>query len=227
MRIPIKRLFPDAQIPVRASDGAVGYDVYAYHVVDKHTRESLGALPVTIPPQGSVLLGIGVVFAVPPEYDCQVRPRSGLASKHDIELSNSPGTVDPDYRGEASVLLRNRSDCPFVVEKGMRVAQLVFTKVELPVFTETDTLPSTARDTGGFGSTGLFALPEPRTRGTRKFRWWESPVTLGIVALMGYCGIEIGKRFPAHFSIAIGFSITTIVVGVMLGFAMIRASRVR
>jgi dUTP pyrophosphatase len=159
MQIAMKKLFPGAQVPARASAGAVGYDVYAYHAIDKHTRVHSHDLPIVIPPGGSVLVGIGVAMAVPFPYDCQVRPRSGLASKYDIELSNAPGTIDPDYRGEASILLRNRGDQPFTVERGMRVAQLVFTRVEIPELLEVEDLPSTIRDAGGFGSTGLFELP--------------------------------------------------------------------
>lgn len=158
MVVKARKLYPDAKIPERASPGAVGYDVYAYHVVDKNTRETCGELPIEIPPGGSVLVGIGVQFAVPFPIDCQVRPRSGLASKHDIELSNSPGTIDPDYRGEAGILLRNRGDKSFRVEKHARIAQLVFTRVEVPHLAEIETLPPTSRDTGGFGSTGFFNI---------------------------------------------------------------------
>lgn len=155
MLIKCVRVLPDAKIPERASPEAVGYDVYACHVVDKSTREECGQLPITFGPGESVLIGTGLTFAVPPGTDCQVRPRSGLASKHNIELSNSPGTIDPDYRGEAGILLRNRGTEPFTVEKGMRIAQLVFTKVEIPRFVEVEELPQTSRAAGGFGSTGL------------------------------------------------------------------------
>ncbi|MBI2483029.1 dUTP diphosphatase [Candidatus Uhrbacteria bacterium] len=227
MHIPIQKLFSDAKIPVRASAGAVGYDVYAYHVIDKQTRASAGALPVTIPPHGSVLLGIGVAFVVPPEYDCQVRPRSGLASKHDIELSNSPGTVDPDYRGEASVLLRNRGDQPFVVEKGMRVAQLVFTKVELPAFTETDTLPPTVRDTGGFGSTGLFEVSVSEMHQLKRFRWWNSPALVASFVFLAWISIEYAREHPEHFPFAMGLALAATIPAVILILAMIRLSRTR
>jgi dUTP pyrophosphatase len=158
--IHLKKLYEDAQVPVRASDGSVGYDVYAYHVVGKENGSNGGRireqeLPFTLEAGKSVLIGIGVAFAVPFPVDCQVRPRSGLASKYNIELSNSPGTIDPDYRGEAGILLRNRGEVPFVVEKGMRVAQLVFTDVKIPRFKEVAELPPTERASGGFGSTGL------------------------------------------------------------------------
>lgn len=156
MNIKVKRIRLDARIPIRASDGAVGYDVFASRVLDKNTKEVIKELPIEISPGGSVLIGIGVQFAVPWLFECQVRPRSGLASKYDIELSNSPGTIDPDFRGEAGVLLRNRGNKTFTVEKNMRIAQLIFSKVEIPVLEETDILPDTRRGAGGFGSTGLF-----------------------------------------------------------------------
>ena len=145
-------------LPIRASDGAVGYDVFASYVLDKKTKEPTKDLPVEIPPGGSVLIGIGVRLAVPWPFQCEVRPRSGLASKHDIELSNSPGTIDPDFRGEAGALLRNRGADFFTVEKNMRIAQLVFSKTEIPILEEAEELPRTRRDTGGFGSTGLMGI---------------------------------------------------------------------
>lgn len=160
MIIKCKKLFPDAQLPRRASSGAVGYDVFAYHGLNKENREFFIDLPVIIEPGGSKLIGIGIIMAVPFPYDCQVRPRSGLANKHDVELSNAPGTIDPDYRGEASILLRNRGGVPFEITKGMRIAQLIFTKVEIPKLVESENLPKTLRGTGGFGSTGLQGIEE-------------------------------------------------------------------
>lgn len=155
MNIKISRIRKDARIPLRASDGAVGYDVFASRVLDKFSKEVIGHLPIEIHPGKSVLLGIGVKMAVPWPYQCEMRPRSGMASKYDVELSNSPGTIDPDFRGEAGVLLRNRGDKPFTVEKNMRVAQLVFSRVEIPVLEETKELPLTKRGSQGFGATGF------------------------------------------------------------------------
>ncbi len=158
MNIKISKVRQDALIPIRASDGAVGYDVHASRVLDKFSKEIIQDLPIEIPPGGSVLIGIGVRLAVPWPIQCEVRPRSGLASKHDIELSNSPGTIDPDFRGEAGVLLRNRGSRPFIVEKNMRIAQLVFSRVEVPILEETSELPLTRRGSLGFGGTGLFGI---------------------------------------------------------------------
>ncbi|MFA6189992.1 MAG: dUTP diphosphatase [Candidatus Staskawiczbacteria bacterium] len=158
MKIPIKILRDGAQVPERASAGAIGYDVWASAVLSKETKKVLQELPFTLEPGKSVLIGIGVAFAVPWPWMCDVRPRSGLANKHDIELSNSPGTIDPDFRGEAGVLLRNRGDKSFTIERGMRIAQLVFIKAQIPEMELADELPGTKRGAGGFGSTGLFEI---------------------------------------------------------------------
>ncbi len=124
--VKVRKIRENARIPQRASNGAIGFDVYASIVLNKITKEIIGELPIQIEPGESVLIGIGVQFAISWPYEAQVRPRSGLACKHDIELSNSPGTIDPDFRGEAGVLLRNRGKKPFIVEEGMRIAQLIF-----------------------------------------------------------------------------------------------------
>ena len=158
MLVYVQRIREDSKIPERATAGAIGYDVYASRVLDKWTREVISDLPIEIKPGGSILIGIGVRFDVPFPHDTQVRPRSGLASRYDIELSNSPGTVDPDFRGEAGILLRNRGEKTFVVEKNMRIAQLIFTKVEIPELIEVQQISETVRGEGGFGSTGLFEI---------------------------------------------------------------------
>lgn len=160
MDVKINKVRQDARIPERASNYAVGYDVFASRILDKITKEVTGDLPIEIAPGESALIGIGVRFAVPWPLQCEVRPRSGLASRYDIELSNSPGTIDPDFRGEAGILLRNRGKKSFTVEKDMRIAQLVFSKVEIPVFEEVKELSETIRGVGGFGSTGLLCIKE-------------------------------------------------------------------
>ncbi|MCK4860260.1 MAG: dUTP diphosphatase [Candidatus Omnitrophica bacterium] len=164
--VKVRKIRKNARIPERASNGAIGFDVYASIVLNKITKEIIGELPIEIEPGESVLIGIGVQLAIPWPYEAQVRPRSGLACKHDIELSNSPGTIDPDFRGEAGVLLRNRGKKPFMVEEGMRIAQLIFSGVEIPVLEESEYLPKTLRGAGGFGSTGLFEIKE----GTTEYR---------------------------------------------------------
>ena len=158
MNIKVKKIREDAQIPIRASDGAIGYDVFASRVLNKITKEVAGDFPVEIPAGESILIGIGVQLAVPWPFQAEVRPRSGIATKYDVELSNSPGTIDPDFRGEAGVLLRNRGTKPFRVERNMRVAQLIFSRVEVPVLEQAEELPATRRGPLGFGSTGNFGL---------------------------------------------------------------------
>ena len=161
--VQVKRLFSDAKIPRRASNGAVGFDVYAWGLLDIDTKEYLPGvtLPFTLMPGEKVLVGVGVQFASTWPIEIQVRPRSGLANKHGIELGNAPGTIDPDFRGNAGVLLRNRSDKPFVINKEDRIAQFVFNQVEIPILEEVEgELPKTLRGAGGFGSTGLREIIE-------------------------------------------------------------------
>jgi len=159
--IKIAKLYPDAIIPKRKSDGAVGFDACAHNIQSRDEERRMTnnlEKPVTIDPSDALLFGIGVVIELPMGYEIQVRPRSGLANIFDMELSNSPGTVDPDFRGEVGILLRNRGKKQFEVKKGMRIAQLIFSPVEIPAFLEVplSKLSKTKRGEGGFGSTQLF-----------------------------------------------------------------------
>ena len=104
------------------------------------------------------LFRTGFSIAVPAGHECQIRPRSGLALKHGITLPNSPATIDSDYRGELMVALVNLGREPFEITRGMRIAQLVFARVEPASFHEVAVLPATDRGTGGFGSTGTGQL---------------------------------------------------------------------
>jgi len=108
----------------------------------------------TIPPGARQFLPCGFSLAIPQGYEGQVRSRSGLALKHGIAVLNSPGTIDSDYRGELAVVLVNHGDSSFVVSRGMRIAQLVISKVEQAGWTEVDELPDTDRGQGGYGHTG-------------------------------------------------------------------------
>ena len=110
--------------------------------------------PVTLAPGGRALVPTGLAIALPAGYEAQVRPRSGLAAKNGVTVLNTPGTVDADYRGEVKVILINLGDDAFEIERGMRIAQMVIAPVTQASFSEVDTLPETARGTGGFGSTG-------------------------------------------------------------------------
>lgn len=97
----------------------------------------------------------GLIFAIPEGFEGQVRPRSGLALKNGITVLNAPGTIDSDYRGEVKVILANMSDEAFEISRGMRIAQIVFARVEQIKLQEVQSLDETARGSGGFGSTGV------------------------------------------------------------------------
>ena len=101
------------------------------------------------------LIPTGISVAIPEGHEGQVRPRSGLALKHGIGMLNAPGTIDADYRGEIGIILFNFSDKPFAINRGDRIAQLVFARIEKAKFVTVDTLAGTARGTGGFGHTGV------------------------------------------------------------------------
>ncbi|ODT68453.1 MAG: deoxyuridine 5'-triphosphate nucleotidohydrolase [Pelagibacterium sp. SCN 63-23] len=109
--------------------------------------------PLTVEPGKRAIVPCGFAMALPPGYEAQVRPRSGLAAKHGITVLNSPGTVDADYRGEVMVILINLGDAPFVIERGERIAQMVVASVVQPEFVVGE-LDETERGAGGFGSTG-------------------------------------------------------------------------
>jgi dUTP pyrophosphatase len=110
---------------------------------------------VLIPPGKRAMVGTGIKMAIPSGYEGQVRPRSGLAAKHGVTLLNSPGTVDSDYRGEVRVIMINLGEEIFEVKRGDRIAQIVFAPCVRLETAEAASLPETARDGGGFGSTGV------------------------------------------------------------------------
>lgn len=113
-------------------------------------------IPLTLASGTSTLIPTGLVFSIPPGYEVQVRPRSGLALKHGITVLNTPGTIDADYRGEVGVILMNHSTSDFIIEPGMRIAQLVVAPVVQANFIHAKELATTAREDGGFGHTGLY-----------------------------------------------------------------------
>jgi dUTP pyrophosphatase len=113
--------------------------------------------PLQLQPGARALVPTGLVLQLPPGFEAQVRPRSGLALRHGITVLNSPGTIDSDYRGEVQVLLANLGIEPFVILRGERIAQLVVARVERAHLVETARLAPTARGSGGFGSTGTRA----------------------------------------------------------------------
>jgi dUTP pyrophosphatase len=110
--------------------------------------------PVTLAPLGRTMIATGFAMALPDGFEAQVRPRSGLAARHGVTVLNTPGTIDADYRGEILVILVNLGSEPFVVTRGMRIAQLVVAPVARADVTEVTMLEDTARGAGGFGSTG-------------------------------------------------------------------------
>ena len=112
-------------------------------------------VPVTLHPMERRLIGSGLYMALPPGFEAQVRPRSGLALKHGITVLNTPGTIDADYRGEIKVLLVNLSNEPFVINEGERIAQMVVAKHEQADFTLVSELDETERGDGGYGHTGV------------------------------------------------------------------------
>jgi dUTP pyrophosphatase len=115
--------------------------------------------PVEIAPGARALIPTGVAIALPPGHEGQVRPRSGLAFRHGVTVLNTPGTVDADYRGELQVILVNLGTEPFIVQRGMRIAQIIIAPVQRAVLVESDNLNATQRASGGFGSTGIVAEP--------------------------------------------------------------------
>jgi dUTP pyrophosphatase len=133
---------PDLPLPGRATEHAAGYDI-------RSAEES-----VTLQPGEIRLVSTGLVMELPEGVECQVRPRSGLALKHGITLPNSPGTIDPDYRGELRVIMQNTGSKAVTLSRGERIAQLVFARFEAPEVLEVDEVSLTERGDGGFGSTG-------------------------------------------------------------------------
>jgi dUTP pyrophosphatase len=130
-------------LPGYATAGAAGADLLA-----------AVAEPVVLAPGERRAIPSGIALALPEGFEAQVRPRSGLALEHGVTVLNAPGTVDSDYRGEIKVILVNLGSAPFVVERGMRIAQMVVARVETARWRARDELPASARGAGGFGSTG-------------------------------------------------------------------------
>jgi len=140
---------PSLALPGYESPGAAGMDLRAsLHPDDR-------ASGIKLPSHGRVLVPTGLAMAIPQGFEGQLRPRSGLAARHGITLSNSPGTIDSDYRGEVMVLMINLGPETFTIGHGERIAQMVMAPVVQARMIEVDTLPGTERGAGGFGSTGV------------------------------------------------------------------------
>ena len=142
--ILIKRLSKDVALPKYETEGSSGLDLAAN--TDKQIK---------ILPGKSEIIPTGLAVAIPKNFEIQIRPRSGLAAKSQISVLNTPGTIDADYRGELKVILINLSDKVFVVERGLRIAQMVLCPVVKATLKEVTNLENTERGSGGFGSTGI------------------------------------------------------------------------
>lgn len=142
IKVKIKRIKDNAIIPSYSHDGDAGVDLYSTEDYD-------------LKPGDRVLVSTGLQIAIPKGYEAQTRPKSGLALKHGISIANTPGTIDSGYRGEVGVIAINLGKENFKIEKGKKIAQMVFNKIEKVEFEEVSDLDSTKRGEGGFGSTGL------------------------------------------------------------------------
>jgi dUTP pyrophosphatase len=141
VRVKVKKANKDLPTPAYKTAGSAGADVCA-------------AVDTDIPAGSRVMVSTGLFIEVPPGYECQIRPRSGLALSHGITVLNSPGTLDSDYRGEINILLYNSGYTLYRVSKGERIAQLIIAPVVQAQFDVVDTLSDTDRGAGGWGSTG-------------------------------------------------------------------------
>ena len=143
VKVLIKKLNPNVQLPTYKTNGASGMDLMAF--VEN---------PINLKPGKSCLVPTGLSIAFPEEYEIQIRPRSGLAAKNNISVLNTPGTIDSDYRGEIKIILFNHGNENFIINNNDRVAQMVLTPIIKIKLEETNELPESIRGEGGFGSTG-------------------------------------------------------------------------
>jgi dUTP pyrophosphatase len=143
VKVLIKKLSSDVELPSYKTSGASGMDLMA------HIKS-----PMIIKPKTSELIPTGLSVAFSEEYEIQIRPRSGLAAKNNISVLNTPGTIDSDYRGELKIIIYNHGNEDFTVNNSDRIAQMILTPVVKMELQETDELPETLRGEGGFGSTG-------------------------------------------------------------------------
>lgn len=142
LKVLIKKLCADAKIPKLEHETDSGVDLFAVE-------------ETVIKPGEAKLLKTGLIISMPQGFEAQIRPKSGLALKNKISVLNTPGTIDAGYRGEVCVILINHGSTEFAVEKGKKIAQMVFQKVEKPEFEIVEELDDTTRGKAGFGSTGL------------------------------------------------------------------------
>ncbi|TPW31404.1 dUTP diphosphatase [Martelella alba] len=144
-------------LKLKRLDNAKGIEPPAYETAGSAGMDIRAAIdePLTLAPGKRALVPTGFVFEIPEGFEAQVRPRSGLAIKNGITCLNSPGTIDSDYRGEVKVILINHGDADFVIERGMRIAQIVIAPVTQLKIALVSDVTDTLRGSGGFGSTGV------------------------------------------------------------------------
>ena len=142
LKVKIQKINELAKLPKRMTEHAAGYDLYSCNDKD-----------VVIKSGEVVLIPTGIAISLPAEYEAQIRPRSGLAIKHQIGVLNSPGTIDADYRGEIKIILFNFGKIDFIITNHTRIAQMVVSRHESIDFVITDQLDKTGRGSGGFGHT--------------------------------------------------------------------------
>ena len=143
VKVLVKKLNPNVQLPTYKTDGASGMDLMAF--IDK---------PINLEPSKSCIIPTGLSVAFPNKYEIQIRPRSGLAAKNNISVLNTPGTIDSDYRGEIKIILFNHGNKNFIINNQDRGAQMELTPIIKMELEETNELPESFRGEGGFGSTG-------------------------------------------------------------------------
>ena len=143
VKVLIKKLNSNVQLPKYKTDGSSGMDLMAF-------LES----PINLKPQESELIPTGISIAIPEDTEVQIRPRSGLAAKSNISVLNTPGTIDSDYRGEIKIILFNHGKENFAINNNDRIAQMILMPIVKAEFEEVENLPKTLRGSGGFGSTG-------------------------------------------------------------------------
>ena len=141
MKVKFKKMHPDATIPQYSNPGDAGMDLTS--IEDR-----------VISPGEHILVKTGLRMELPPGYEAQIRPRSGLALKHGITVLNTPGTIDSGYRGDIGIILMNHGEEAYTVNSGDRIAQMVIAKYEAPEIEEVESLEDSVRGEGGFGSTG-------------------------------------------------------------------------
>ena len=147
LKILIQRLpgrDPSLPLPSRQTPDSAGLDLAAANPE-----------PITLAPGARALIPTGLVLALPPGLEAQIRPRSGLALRHGVTLLNTPGTIDPDYRGELQIIVINLGQEPYTIKLGDRIAQMVFSRLAPAELVEVEEVPGSGRGAGGFGHTGL------------------------------------------------------------------------